>query len=95
MDRHTAAPHDIDHDHDAIGRRRRVSGGGLAYLSDAELASRWGVSPVTLWRMRTRGELPRPERISPGRVATRLTVIEAIEAARAAAADRDQPRDAA
>lgn len=34
-----------------------------------EFASRLGVSLVTLWRMRRRGEVPPPRRISPGCVA--------------------------
>jgi predicted DNA-binding transcriptional regulator AlpA len=80
MDAHTVTPAD------SLGRRRRISGGGTAYLTDRELAARWGISTVTLWRMRRRGDLPRPERLSPRRVATRLAIIEAIEAARAAEA---------
>ena len=84
---HAAAP--TTPDIDALGRRRRVSGGGTAYLTDREIATRWGLSLTTIWRMRRRGDLPPAERISPGRVATRLAVIEAIEAERATeAADR-------
>jgi predicted DNA-binding transcriptional regulator AlpA len=81
MDAHTTTPIHTD----ALGRRRRVSGGGTAYLTDREIATRWGLSLTTIWRMRRRGDLPPAERISPGRVATRLAVIEVIEATRATA----------
>jgi predicted DNA-binding transcriptional regulator AlpA len=72
-----------------LDRKLNTARGGTAYITDRELAERWGLSDVTIWRQRRRGELPPSERISPGRKATRLSVIEAIEAKRAAEANRD------
>jgi prophage regulatory protein len=46
------------------------------FLSARELRSLTGLSDPTLWRMRQRGELPEPVRLSPGRVAWRADVIE-------------------
>jgi prophage regulatory protein len=37
-------------------------------LSPRELADRVGLSLATLWRLRRRGDLPEPMRLSPGRV---------------------------
>jgi prophage regulatory protein len=37
-------------------------------LSPKRLAEITGLAPATLWRMRRRGELPEPIRLSPGRV---------------------------
>lgn len=49
--------------------------GGCRYLSPRELIALTGLSDTTLWRMRQRGDLPEPVRLSPGRVAWREDVI--------------------
>ena len=45
------------------------------YLSPRQLQELTGLSEPTLWRMRRRGELPEPVRLSPGRVAWPENVI--------------------
>jgi predicted DNA-binding transcriptional regulator AlpA len=47
------------------------------------LADRLGLSLATLWRLRRRGDLPEPIRLSPGCVGWRTSDIEAWLAARA------------
>ncbi len=42
-----------------------------------------GLSPATIWRMRRRGEMPEPIRLSPGRVGWRESDIERWLVARA------------
>jgi prophage regulatory protein len=46
------------------------------FLSARELRNLTGLSDPTLWRMRQRGELPEPVRLSPGRVGWRVDDIE-------------------
>ena len=45
-------------------------------LSPHKLSELIGLSSTTLWRMRRRGELPEPIRLSPGRVGWSVAVIE-------------------
>ena len=45
-------------------------------LRPRELADRIGLSLATLWRLRRRGDLPEPIRLSPGCVGWRLSDIE-------------------
>lgn len=45
------------------------------FISPTELAGLTGLSLVTIWRLRKRGELPEPARLSPGRVGWPVTVI--------------------
>lgn len=47
------------------------------YLSDPVVRRVLGISTATLWRMRKRGQFPRPTQISPGRVGTRQSVLDA------------------
>lgn len=54
------------------------------YVSPAQLVASTGLSDATLWRMRRRGDLPEPVRLSPGRVAWPESVIRAWLDARAA-----------
>jgi prophage regulatory protein len=56
-------------------------------LSPRLLARALGCSLPTLWRMRQRGELPEPLRLSPGRVGWREADIVAWLEARAAEAN--------
>jgi prophage regulatory protein len=60
----------------------------ISILSPKQLTEQIGLSPATLWRMRQRGELPEPIRLSPGRVGWRTSDIEAWLASRAGAAGR-------
>lgn len=43
----------------------------LKYLAAADVRRLTGLSLTTLWRLRRRGELAEPVRLSPGRVAWR------------------------
>jgi predicted DNA-binding transcriptional regulator AlpA len=52
-------------------------------MSIRELMVLTGLSDTTLWRMRVRGELPEPIRVSPGRVGWPEDTIRAWLAARA------------
>ncbi len=54
-------------------------------LSPRELGELIGLAPATLWRMRRRGDLPAPIRLSPNRVGWREDVISAWLAARESA----------
>jgi len=47
------------------------------YISPRQLKQLTGLSEATLWRLRQRGELPEPVRLSPGRVAWPEPVISA------------------
>jgi predicted DNA-binding transcriptional regulator AlpA len=48
-----------------------------SYISPRQLRQATGLSEATLWRLRQRGELPEPVRLSPGRVAWPEPVIAA------------------
>jgi predicted DNA-binding transcriptional regulator AlpA len=54
----------------------------VRYISPRELCIITGLSQPTIWRMRRRGELPEPTRLSPGRVGWRDAVIESWLAGR-------------
>ncbi len=47
------------------------------YISPKQLQAATGLSEPTIWRLRQRGELPEPVRLSPGRVAWPEPVIVA------------------
>lgn len=65
---------------------QRISHRQLSRLvSPAEMLTLLGVSSPTLWRMRRRGELPEPIRISAGRVGWREDVVAAWLESREAA----------
>ncbi len=54
------------------------------FLSDKQLAERYGVNRVTIWRWRrTDSAFPAPVTLSPGCVRFRLSDIEVWEAAKA------------
>lgn len=52
-------------------------------LRPRELAGYVGLSLATLWRLRRRGDLPEPIRLSPGCVGWRTSDVDAWLAARA------------
>jgi prophage regulatory protein len=51
-------------------------------LRPREVAERLGLSVTTVWRLRKRGELPPPIRVSPGAVGWRADEIDAWLGAR-------------
>lgn len=56
------------------------------YLTDRQVADRYGVARTTPWRWVQLGRFPHPIRISPGCVRWRLSDLEAHESAAAAKA---------
>lgn len=50
-----------------------------AFLKDVDLAARFGVSRVTIWRWAREGRLPSPVRLGPGSTRWRRTEIEQWE----------------
>ena len=59
-------------------------------IRPAELADRFGVSRQTLWRMRRRGDLPRPLQISSNVVGWRQSTVDRWLEAREAEAKGDR-----
>lgn len=55
------------------------------YLSDQDLADRFGICRTSVWRWLERGMLPQPVRLGPNTTRWRLADIEAFEAQRLAA----------
>jgi predicted DNA-binding transcriptional regulator AlpA len=56
------------------------------YLTDKQVADRFGVNRVTVWRWRkTDPTFPRPVQLSPGCVRFKLAELEVWEATRTAA----------
>lgn len=49
------------------------------YLSDKQVAQRYGVSRPTIWRWASEGRLPQPVRLSPCCTRWRLDMLEAFE----------------
>ena len=49
------------------------------YLSDRQLAERYGVHRVTPWKWVERGAFPRPVKLTPGCTRWRLADVEAWE----------------
>lgn len=62
------------------------------WLSDTELAARYGQSRVTPWRKVRAGMLPPPVKLSPGCTRWPTHEIEAIDRARLAGADDEAVR---
>jgi len=52
------------------------------YLSDVQLAERYGVTRPTIWRWSAQGVLPSPVQLSPGCTRWVRDEIEAADAAR-------------
>lgn len=58
----------------------------MKYVSDKQVADRFGVSRITIWRwVKVDPTFPRPVAFSPGCTRWKLVDIEAWEAAREAA----------
>lgn len=53
------------------------------YLSDRDLARRYGIHRTTPWRWTERGEFPQPVKLSPGCTRWRRSEIESWERERA------------
>lgn len=49
------------------------------YLSDRQVAQRYGVSRPTVWRWSSEGRLPKPIRLSPGCTRWRLDMLQKFE----------------
>jgi len=69
-----------------MGRMKTIAPapGNNRLLRPRALAEILGITVTTIWRMRQRGDLPEPIRISPGAVGWREADIEAWITARAA-----------
>lgn len=67
---------------DCEGRFTMVTETGVVYLSAAQLARRYSVHVVTVWRWAQTGRLPPPIRLTPRTTRWRKDQIEASEAER-------------
>lgn len=56
--------------------------GGELFLSDTQVASRYGVRRSTVWSWSKAGRIPQPMKLSPGCSRWRLSGLEAFERAR-------------
>jgi len=56
------------------------------YLSDKQVAQRYGVSRISIWRWHREGDFPQPVSLSPGCTRWKLSDIEAWEKSREVAA---------
>lgn len=56
----------------------------MRYLSDRQLAERFGVHRATIWRWVQSGDFPKPVQLSTGTTRWSLDTIEAYEARRSA-----------
>ena len=59
-----------------------TSSHGRIYYRASDLAKRYGVHVITVWRWRATGNLPEPTRLGPGTVGWRSDTIEAWETQR-------------
>ncbi len=57
----------------------------MQYISDLQLAEKYGVTRPTVWRWARYTDFPKPLKLSPGCTRWKLAEIEAWEAARSAA----------
>jgi|SoiMethySBSTD1v2_1073268.scaffolds.fasta_scaffold2704985_2 predicted DNA-binding transcriptional regulator AlpA len=73
-----------------IRRRRPAFDPAIRYLSANDLAARYSVHVITIWKWVQRGLLPAPERIGPNSTRWRSDLIAAHEWARRRAADLNQ-----
>lgn len=55
---------------------------GVAYVSDKQLARRYGINRATVWRWAATGRLPAPVRLTPNVTRWDLRAVEAFDAAR-------------
>lgn len=51
----------------------------MSYLTDLQLAKRFGVSRVTIWRWSRNGNFPKPIKLSAGSTRWRLSEVEIWE----------------
>lgn len=56
------------------------------FVSDQQIADRYGVSRATVWRWAARGILPKPKSITPGTTRWRLDEVEEFDRRREVAA---------
>jgi predicted DNA-binding transcriptional regulator AlpA len=62
----------------------------MPYMSDIQLAARYGVSRSTIWRWMCSGRLPPPVQITPGTTRWLASEVDALDAQRLA--QRAQPK---
>ena len=69
----------------------------IVYFSAADLARRYRIHKITVWKWAARGRLPKPMKLSPGTTRWRSDLIESHEAALSKQSSRDAslPRDTA
>lgn len=56
------------------------------FLSDKQVADRYSVSRISIWRWQKQGHFPKPVSLSPGCTRWKLSDIEAWEASRTVSA---------
>lgn len=61
------------------------------YLSDQEIARRFGICRTSVWRWLAKSQLPAPVRLGPNTTRWRLADIEAFEAQRLASSTGTSP----
>lgn len=54
----------------------------MTFLKDTDLAERYGVSRVTIWRWVSSGRFPKPIKLSPACTRWRLSAVEEYESKR-------------
>ena len=79
---HVARARNLSHQAAAC---RHIAKGALVYLTDKQVAARFGVSRITIWRWASDLDFPAPVKLSPGATRWRLADVEAWEATRRAA----------
>ena len=62
------------------------------YLTDNQVATRFGISRNSIWRLVKTGQLPQPVRLFKNTIRWRLSDIEVFEAERAAAPNKSERR---
>lgn len=65
--------------------QQAVETASIGYATDVELARRFAVSRVTIWRWSGQGQFPKPVRLGANCTRWRIAEIEQWEAARLAA----------
>jgi predicted DNA-binding transcriptional regulator AlpA len=73
-------------------RRNNDLASPSVYLSAADLAARYRVHRITIWKWRAQGRIPEPERLPSGLVRWRLRAIEDAEQNNATYVPRARPQ---
>ena len=70
---------DREREKNRIAKRQRRSASQKKYLTDLDLAERWGCSRDTIWRWNRLHSIPPPTRLGPNCTRWRLDRIEEWE----------------